>query len=202
MNISSQVGVGIRRGWLGPWAGRLLAIVLGLVAGCQGFGTSVGWAQETGYNEYEVKAAFLLNFAKFVEWPEAAFPNADAPLRIGVLSDNHLGPILDRIIKGQTVNNRKLTLQISGNLGDLSGCQLLFIGAAERNRVPEILKTLSGKSILTVSETPGFAQQGGVLNFIMVESKVHFEINVDAAQRTGLKINSKLLQLAKIVREK
>jgi hypothetical protein len=159
-------------------------------------------AGPTDYNEYQVKAAFLYNFVQFVEWPAAAFPDAGAPISIGVLGENPFGSGLEKIIEDKTVKDRKVVVKYSGTIENLSGCQLVFISASEQERLPEILKALRGKRVLTVGETPGFARLGGVINFIMVENRVRFEINVDAAERAGLKISSKLLQLAIIVKDK
>ena len=189
-------------GWSGRFTARFLGTLLGLAACLQGSVSATARGDQTAYGEYEVKAAFLYNFIKFVEWPDAAFPDAGTPISIGVLGKNPFGPELETIIKDKTVKDRKVVVKRSGKIEDLRGCHLLFINSSEQDRLPEIIEDLRGKSVLTVGETKGFAQQGGVINFIMIENKLRFEINVDAAQRAGLKISSKLLGLAKIIRDK
>lgn len=156
-------------------------------------------------SEYEVKAAFLYNFIKFVEWPPKAFPNRNSPLIIGVLGDDpFFSPsakinYLDQTVDGKTINDRNIVVQRSNRLADLKNCQLLFISKSERNRIKDTLANLSGMNILVVGETENFCQQGGAINFVMQSEKVRFEINVGAAEKAGLKISSKLLNVAKIV---
>ena len=157
-------------------------------------------------SEYEVKAAFLYNFIKFVEWPPKAFPAQNSPIIIGVLADDDpfLGPgsrvnLLDHTVDGKIINDRKIVVQHSSRINDLRNCQLLFISKSERNRLKEIFASIHGMNILTVGETDNFCQSGGAINFIMHEGKVRFEINVTAAEKAGLKISSKLLNVAKIV---
>jgi hypothetical protein len=156
-------------------------------------------AQTSASREYQIKAAFLFNFAQFVEWPSNVFTNADAPLCIGILGDDPFGAALDETLKGETIRNRKLTVQRSQRVEDLKGCQLVFICKSEKDRMSGILSELNRGQILTVSEIDGFARQGGVINFYLEGKKVRFEINTAAAQREGLKVSSQLLSLGKIV---
>ena len=132
--------------------------------------------------------------------PAAAFANDTAPITIGVLGDDGFGPLLDQLIAGETVHNRKLIVKRSKQLDDLKTCQVLWIGKSEQSRVPQILASLGDASILTVSEIQGFAAAGGIINFYLDDNKVHFEINPDAAKRRGINISPKLLALARIVR--
>lgn len=155
-------------------------------------------------SEYEVKAAFLYNFIKFVEWPAKAFPSQNSPIIIGVLADDDpfagsKGNLLDQTVEGKLINDRKIVVQHSNRLGNLKNCQLLFISKSERNHLKEIFAGINGMNILTVGETDNFCQSGGMINFIMQEGKVRFEINVQAAEKADLKISSKLLSVAKIV---
>jgi hypothetical protein len=169
-----------------------------------GFGLRT-FADASTASEYEVKAAFLYNFIKFVEWPPKAFPSQNSPLIIGILGDDPFFSsatkinYLDQTVNGKTINDRKIVVQRSNRLADLKNCHLLFISKSERNRVKDTLANLSGLNILLVSETDNFCQQGGAINFVMQAEKVRFEINVDAAEKAGLKISSKLLNVAKII---
>jgi hypothetical protein len=150
-------------------------------------------------SEYQVKAAFLYNFAKFVEWPTQAFPADDTPITIGILGKNPFGADLERTVRDKSVNGRPLAVRSLASPDDsaLKHCQIIFIYPMEKSRLGEILAKLKGTPALTVSETEGFTQAGGMINFIMEGRKVRFEINDAAATQAGLKISSKLLSLAK-----
>jgi hypothetical protein len=149
--------------------------------------------------EYQLKAAFLFNFAQFVEWPQTAFANANSPFCIGVVGDNSFGTVLDEIVKGETIQGHKLTARHSKKIEDLKDCQIIFISKSEKGRTTEILSQLNSLHVLTVSETAGFAQHGGVINFYLEGTKVRFEINPAVARREGLKLGSELITLGKIV---
>jgi hypothetical protein len=149
--------------------------------------------------EYQIKAAFLLNFAQFVEWPAGSYPNAGAPFSIGVLGDDPFKAALDATVQGETVANRTITIVRSREIDDLKQCQMIFVSKSEKGRTDEILSALEAKPVLTVSETDGFAARGGAVNFYLDGTKVRFEINPVAARTTGLKFSSQLLSLGKIV---
>ncbi|HEV2386613.1 MAG TPA: YfiR family protein [Candidatus Acidoferrales bacterium] len=150
-------------------------------------------------SEYQVKAAFLYNFAKFVQWPPSAFEGPSAPLVICVAGENPFGTLLNEMITGKTINGHPLEVENRSETGDLRSCNVLFVGAAQTKRLPKILEILKDSSVLTVGEADGFAGQGGVVNFYLEQDRVRFEINVSAAARSRLKISSKLLALARIV---
>lgn len=155
-----------------------------------------GSAQQTQPSEYQVKAAFLFNFAKFVEWPAAAFADAKAPLCIGVLGDNPFGADLERSIRDKTINDRPLTMRECRTVEEGKKCHILFISASEKKRLPEIIKALEGANVLTVGETDGFTEAGGMVNFVPEGNKFRFQINDVSAKSAGLKVSSKLLSLA------
>lgn len=148
-------------------------------------------------SEYQVKAAFLYNFAKFVEWPGDALGNSNAPLIIGVIGDDPFGGALDQAINGKTINGRALLVRRLKWGHDLRSCHILFISSSERKRLPQIIQSLRGASVLTVGDMGQFNQQGGIINFILEANKVRFEINSRGADQARLKISSKLLSLAK-----
>jgi len=156
-------------------------------------------AQQEKHSEYEVKAAFIYNFLKFIDWPDGAFAGRSDTVNLCVLGDDPFGTALNSI-EEETVKDKKIITKHYNKFIDLKKCHILFICSSERKQLTEILDTLKGMNILTVSDTKGFAQQGVVINFYIEEDKVRFEINQDAANRSGLKISSKLLSLAKIVR--
>jgi hypothetical protein len=157
----------------------------------------LGHAQES--REYQLKAAFLFNFAEFVKWPSDSFTNPDAPFCIGILGDDPFGSALEETIQGETINNHRLTVVRSQQIEDLKDCQMIFVCRSEEGHVGEVLSQLDSKPILTVSDAENFAQNGGDIDFYLSDGKVRFEINPQSAQRCRLKISSQLLSLGKIV---
>lgn len=157
-----------------------------------------GLCQENQPSEYHVEAAFLYHFANFVSWPPQVFPADDTPIRIGVLGENAFGEELETTVRNKTVNGRALQvirLEWRG-IAEAKHCQIVFIDSSERKRVSELLETLKGASVLTVSKMEHFIQSGGMINFVLDDKKVRFEINGEAARRAGLKISAKLLNLS------
>lgn len=174
--------------------------LLWLTAACVLAGLLVfAHAQSPSLTEYEVKAAFLYNFGKFVEWPSAAFPNTGEYLVIGVLGENPFGTILDEAISGKTIQGKKLVVKRFTRVKDALNCHILFISSSEESRLTEILTTLANTSVLTVGEMQEFARRGGMIRFRMENNKVRFEINLAATERAGLTVRSQLLKLATVV---
>lgn len=149
--------------------------------------------------EYQIKAAFLYNFAQFVNWPAATLADTNAPFYIGVLGDDPFNGALDGMVQGESIDNHKIVIERSQNVEDLKNCEMIFVSKSERKHVPEILSELDSRPILTVSEIKGFAERGGSINFYQEGTKLRFEINLGAAQHDGLKISAQLLSLGKIV---
>ena len=156
------------------------------------------YSQPSKPSEYQVKAAFLCNFAKFIEWPNESITDSNTTMNLFVLGEDPFGPDLDAI-QGMTIKGRNLVIRRIKSVKDLSNCHMLFICESEKDRLEEILRSLKGSSVLTMSDTEGFGQRGVIINLYIQERRVRFEINVEAAKRVGLKISSKLLQLGKIV---
>jgi hypothetical protein len=146
--------------------------------------------------EYDLKAAFLFNFAKFVEWPESAFPGNRAPLTICVYGEDPFGSTLNDVVQNERVGERALLIQRPDSLDDLGGCHVLFVSRSEKDRLGEVMSQIKGKPVLTVSDIDGFLRAGGVINFILEGKKVRFLIDQEAAGRGDLKISSKLMRLA------
>jgi YfiR/HmsC-like len=149
--------------------------------------------------EYQVKAAFLFNFAQFVSWPETAFTNADEPFQIGVLGENPFSGDLNETIRGEAIHGHKMVIMESRQVENLAGCQIIFISKSEAAHADEVFTKLGSRPVLTISEVSGFARRGGVINFYRDGSKVRFEINPDAAEKNGLKLSSELLSVGKII---
>jgi hypothetical protein len=175
----------------GP-AGRTREILLPLVLLALLSSAAVAQAP----SEYDVKAAFLYNFTKFVEWPPSAFSSGGDPLQVCILGEDPFGRSLPSVLEGEEVQGRTLRLRRVTHLFDPGLCHILFVSRSERERVPAILAVVEGAPMLTVSEIDGFVDRGGVINFRLVSGKVRFEINQTAAERAGLKVSSKLLRLA------
>lgn len=152
--------------------------------------------QQAPLSEYQVKAAFLFNFTKFVEWPPESFAKPDAPLVIGIFGDNPFGKDLENIISNKTINNRALETREFHSPTECTNCQMLFVSASEKKRFKEIIEKLHNMSVLTVSEADGFTEAGGMINFVREGTKFRFQINNDAAKQAKLKISSRMLGLA------
>lgn len=178
---------------------RLPICYLALIAMCLGaHGTSL--AEDRKPTEYEVKAAYLYNFAKFIEGPPRKSQDAGATMNVCVIGDDPFGPALTAI-EGKIVGDRKIRTKRNLSLQNLRGCDILFIARSEEVDLERILQAASGQGVLTIGDTKGFAQQGVMINFYMENRTVRFEINHKAAGRAGLKISSNLLRIARIVGE-
>lgn len=164
--------------------------------------TADAQAGDADSSEYLIKAGFIYNFAKFVEWPSAAFSQPDSPIVIGVLGADPFGNVLDRIVEDKKIGPRGFVVRRykwGKELKDLKDCKILFISSSEKTHIDEILLSVKGLPILTVGETAGFAERGGVIRFTLEDNRVRFEVNVDAAHQADLNISSRLLTLAKII---
>ncbi|OGP92967.1 MAG: hypothetical protein A2156_10395 [Deltaproteobacteria bacterium RBG_16_48_10] len=168
-------------------------ILLCLAAGC--IAASTAQSQES---EYMIKAAFLYNFAKFVDWPDGSFMDDLSPIRLFIIGADPFGDTLDSL-KDKTIKARRLTIKRIQKIEEMDKPHILFISSSEKGNVRRIIESLKREPVLTVSEIQEFCQQGGMINFIRLGNKVQFEINPDAVQKKKLVISSRLLNLAKIV---
>lgn len=149
-------------------------------------------------NEYQVKAAFLYNLARMVEWPSDGLVRANIPVTFCFFGEDFFGDTLDSI-KNKTVKNRPLFLKKNVSLMELGQCDLLFISRSESRRLPSILAYVEKLPVLTVGDTNGFAELGGMVNLMTQGSRIQIEVNLRATKEVGLKISSRLLTLADIV---
>jgi hypothetical protein len=184
-----------------PWgrvartAGRIARCV-GVLLLAGGLATPPAPARaESTPREYEIKAAFIYNFVKFVDWP--SLPGST--ITVGVLGSNPFGNALSTI-NGKSVKGKTLVVKQVGSMQEAGACQVLFISPSEAGRLHSVLETLRTASVLTVGESRGFAREGGIINFTLQDDKIRFEINPTAAERARLSISSQLLRLAKIVK--
>jgi hypothetical protein len=157
-------------------------------------------AHSQQYTEYELKAAYLFNFGKFVQWPEETFKKPTDPFIIGIYGNDPFGNILQQTIQNKTLQNRQIIIINITNIEDASLCQILFICKTNKFYLNKILQNISNKPILTVGDNiEDFCESGGIINFTGQHSQKRFEINNKASTRVLLTISSKLLALSRIV---
>jgi hypothetical protein len=149
--------------------------------------------------EYQIKAVFLFNFAQFVEWPPEAFPEAQAPLVIGVLGEDPFGAYLDETVRGEKLNGHLVVVQRYRRAEEIGACHVLFISRSEADRLEPILAGLKGRSVLTVGDFDGFARRGGMIRFVRENNKIRLRIGLETAKAARMTISSKLLRPAQIV---
>ncbi len=179
-----------------PLCARLVALML-----CLAMAPPLWAADHPKPSEYDVKAAYLLNFGKFVQWPSLAEQNGGShSFFLCVLGRDPFGPVLDATLAGETISGKNVISKHIATPQDAGGCQVLFISTSEEGRVNDILHSLSGTPILTVSDLPRFSSQGGMIQFVMEQDRVRFEVNLMAAQQAGLSLSSQLLKVAVHVR--
>jgi len=150
--------------------------------------------------EYALKAAVLYNVSKFVEWPPQAFSNPSAAIGICILGDDPFGNFLDDVVRGKTVGDRPLTVYRRASLPAGNECKILFIAASERRRMPALLASVAAPGLLTVGDTPEFTAQGGIIAFQLEGQRIRLSVNLSAAEKAKLRISSRLLSLATIIR--
>jgi hypothetical protein len=145
--------------------------------------------------EYNVKAALLLNFARFIEWPPRAFPDAASPIRVCVLTPNPFGDALERALHGETVGQRPLVLREVGSASDTMGCHLLFVPSGTESRAAASLRQ-TGTHTITVGESRRFEDMGGAVSFALEGGRVRFNVNLRPVEDRGVRISARMLQLA------
>lgn len=154
--------------------------------------------QQAKPEEYQVKAVYLYNFGRFVQWPESGAK--DDPFTICVLGRDPFEVILDTTLANEKIESHKLVAKRIANYKDARGCRIVFISASELSRAKEILSLLEGSPVLTVSDMPSFVSNGGMIQFVLQDNKVRFEVNLTAAEKAGLTLSSQLLKVATEVR--
>lgn len=182
-----------------PTAG-LWFLVLAICVACAQPTLAQQVQQPTINREYMIKSAYLYNFGRYVRWPVGSFQNAQSPLVIGVLGSDPFGNTLEIIAGQKRVEGRRIVVQNFESIDQYTRCHILFIvRSVNEEKLVEVIERLSGSNVLLVGETPSFTKLGGVISFFVKQNKVRFEISVESAKRAGLKISSKLLNLAKLV---
>ncbi|MGH9678441.1 MAG: YfiR family protein [Candidatus Acidiferrales bacterium] len=154
---------------------------------------------QQGPTEYQVEAAYLFNFLKFIEWPDDHRKDPPGRWVFGFLGDSPVGDELKQVAAGKSIQGHGLEVRILQNAADGRGCNVLFVGGSERKNLASILANLRGASVLTVADMDDFVESGGMVQFVVKDSRVRLVIDVGAANRAHLKISSKLLSIAMAV---
>jgi hypothetical protein len=156
-------------------------------------------AQSSAVPEYRVKATFLFQFSQFVDWPSQAFSTAQTPLVIGIIGEDPFGTFLDEAVRDEKANGHPLAVQRYRRLEEVKTCHILFVSRSEAGRLGEILAAFKGRSTLIVGDANGFADHGGMIQFVTQENRIRLRINLAAARTANLTISSKLLRPATVI---
>ena len=165
-------------GWLSPWPVHAQVI------------------SEAQSHERSVMAAYIYRFITYVEWPASAFPNAEAPIIIGVVNADDIAAELEQIVQGRTAQNRRLQVRRIALGETWTGVNVLFIGGEGAPKFLQAAKTLTDRSVLTITGVERGIEHGSVINFVQVDGRVRFEVNVAVAEKSGLRLSSRLLTVA------
>jgi YfiR/HmsC-like len=147
----------------------------------------------------QLKAAFVYNFTKFIEWPPQSFAGANAAIVIGVLGDSSMAAVLTDVVRDRKVNGRPVVVRTIQSADDAASAHVLFVSATEISRWSQMQMAVETRPVVTVGESPSFARSGGTINFVVQDDKLRFEINMTAAERSGVKISAQLQKLAAAV---
>ncbi len=148
----------------------------------------------------EIEAAFLVKFTSYVKWPPETFTRPDAPVVIGIFGRDPFGSVINAIARSYTTNGRHVEIRRCTDLVQVPTCNVVFVAASARGRLGEVVATISGQPILIVGDSPGFLDKGGMINFVMVDNKIRFDISQKNCGKAGLEISSKLLKVAHALR--
>lgn len=176
----------------------LVAAVFTLFVAASSFAIENTWGVTSPVGEYELKAAFLYNFAKFVIWPQEAEQSSDS-LTLCIVGPDPFGPSLEQVLSGKTVRGRRLEIRRFASAEEVEGCELIFVAESVARDPRDVLAAVRGRGVLTVADSGDFARRGGAINLVEQGNRIGFEINPSAAHREGLVVSSKLLRLATVV---
>ena len=149
--------------------------------------------------EYQVKAAYLVRMAEYVEWPSSAFAGPGEPIRIAVVGSDPLAEVLATMLAGRKANDRGFVVEPSAGGEEVEHAHILFVGRQEPGSVKKLLGGLKSRPVLTITEIPGGLDSGSVVNFVPFDNRIGFEISLGTAERNGLKLSSRLLAVARRV---
>jgi hypothetical protein len=202
-----------------------LYIILSIFTGFTGFTGFIGFIGTTGFTsftgftgfawftgacayardlsgpEYRVKAAFIYNFTKFVEWPQTAFENNSDFIILSVAPNNDPDSDVFFSLNNKTVGGKKIKVRICDDIKDIGDCHILFLDSTDPKYIQDVLRTVRDKNVLTVGHIRGFIQEGGIINFFIKDGKLRFEVNLDAAKHSGIRLGSQILMSAESITE-
>jgi hypothetical protein len=158
-------------------------------------------AQQPKASEFQVKAAYLFNFGRFVQWPDESGADRNESFEICVLGTDPFGQALDATLAGGTIGGKSVAAKRITKPQDVDSCRILFISSSEESHLKEDLAALDKTRVLTVSDIPRFSERGGMIGFILDGNRVRFDVNLDSAQGAGLTLSSELLKVATSVRK-
>jgi len=194
-SLRSSIRLPVLREVPGPW--RPVAVFLLVVTF---HGATFLLAQQPKPSEYQVKATYLYNFARFVKWPETLPAGKGDSFSVCVLGQDPFGPILDSTLAGEALDGKPVVLRRITKPQNAGDCRILFISSAEEKHLKEILTALDESGVLTVSDMPGFTRRGGMIQFVLEGDRVRFEINLASTENARLVLSSELLKVAAAVR--
>jgi hypothetical protein len=181
-------------------------LVLGLLAGGAIFAAGAPAARAGGDAplDYQVKAAYLVNFPKYLDWPAGAFADTNSPITVAVFGDADVANEFANMVEGgKTAGGHPIVLKRITKEEEIGNdCQVLFVATSERSRIAAILEKVKGSSILTVGENDDFLEKGGIINLVHRDRKIRLQVNISAAEKAHLKISSRLLVVAEVVKDK
>jgi YfiR/HmsC-like len=183
------------------WVSGLRRLLLAVATAWGLVSLPVAGAQSPKPTDYQVKAAYLYNFGRFVEWPVKSATAPNNSFTICVLGEDPFGQALDVTLAGETIGNQKVTARRISSPQESADCQILFISSSEAKRLNKIIEALDKNAVLTVSDIPQFSQRQGMIQFVLEENRIRFEVNLAATQRAGLTLSSELLKVATAVRK-
>jgi hypothetical protein len=155
------------------------------------------YAQKTS-SEYKVKAVFLYNFTRFIDWPPSAFSSPESPFIIGIIGDDPFGSYLEEAVSGEQIENHTIIIKRYHSISEIKDCQVLYINSSNSEYIKEIISLVGKRSILTVSDANNFARWGGMIRLFTDDEKIRIQINSNAAKASQLNISSKLLSVAEV----
>ena len=179
---------------------RLRALITAIAAAWAFLALPALYAQNPRPTDYDVKAAYLYNFGRFVDWPGKAEATQGTSFTVCILGQDPFGPSLDATLAGETIGGKTIVAKRISGAEESDNCQILFLTAMDESRLNRIITELNKKAVLTVSDMPQFAKRGGMIQFVLEGKKVRFEVNLTATQHAGLTLSSELLKVATSVR--
>ncbi|MDP9253449.1 MAG: YfiR family protein [Verrucomicrobiota bacterium] len=169
-----------------------------LLAAILASGAAAEPPQSQPKSEYALKAVFLYNFCRFIEWPKSAFASPTEPITIAVIGEDPFGPLLEEAVQGETLRGRSIQIQRYRKPDSIKHCHLLFISRSEAGRIEAILAAVAGKSVVTVGETDAFLDRGGMIALMAERNRIRLHINPSLLRAANLDVSSKLLRVAEV----